>query len=219
MRNIVPLVAASAALAFATPVTAATTLLDVTNLPQQFVTPESFTFTATSSTTTLNFQGYDIPGTLALVNLFFATTGTSLTTANNLLAGQTFTATPSGCSAPFNTFGTGSTGIYGASDLTFGGTCTGMYDTLSSTVNTVAGLSYTLSFSLTSSAAGSTGLRISEGVLANDTGAVPEPATWAMMLLGFGAIGAALRRRKSVRHSRGAAGTEDLRGAFPGFRS
>jgi len=31
------------------------------------------------------------------------------------------------------------------------------------------------------------------------TTAVPEPATWAMMLLGFGAIGFALRRRKARR--------------------
>ncbi|WP_205012854.1 DVUA0089 family protein [Sphingomonas panacisoli] len=30
-------------------------------------------------------------------------------------------------------------------------------------------------------------------------GAVPEPATWAMMLMGFGAIGGALRRRPAVR--------------------
>lgn len=29
--------------------------------------------------------------------------------------------------------------------------------------------------------------------------AVPEPATWAMMLLGFGALGFAMRRRKSTR--------------------
>jgi len=29
------------------------------------------------------------------------------------------------------------------------------------------------------------------------TGAVPEPATWAMMLLGFGAIGFEMRRRKT----------------------
>lgn len=29
-------------------------------------------------------------------------------------------------------------------------------------------------------------------------GAVPEPATWAMMLLGFGAIGATMRRRRSA---------------------
>ena len=28
--------------------------------------------------------------------------------------------------------------------------------------------------------------------------AIPEPATWAMMLIGFGAVGAAMRRRKAV---------------------
>lgn len=30
------------------------------------------------------------------------------------------------------------------------------------------------------------------------SGAVPEPATWAMMILGFGVIGSAVRRRRSV---------------------
>lgn len=30
------------------------------------------------------------------------------------------------------------------------------------------------------------------------TGAVPEPATWAMMLIGFGAMGGALRRRSTA---------------------
>ena len=30
------------------------------------------------------------------------------------------------------------------------------------------------------------------------TGAVPEPATWAMMIAGFGAMGFALRRRPKV---------------------
>ena len=30
------------------------------------------------------------------------------------------------------------------------------------------------------------------------TGAVPEPATWAMMLIGFGAIGVSLRRRRKM---------------------
>jgi hypothetical protein len=33
------------------------------------------------------------------------------------------------------------------------------------------------------------------GALNSTGGAVPEPATWAMMLLGFGAIGCAMRRR------------------------
>jgi PEP-CTERM motif len=29
------------------------------------------------------------------------------------------------------------------------------------------------------------------------TAAVPEPATWMMMILGFGFVGAAVRRRRS----------------------
>lgn len=33
------------------------------------------------------------------------------------------------------------------------------------------------------------------GLLTNATAAIPEPATWAMMILGFGAVGFALRRR------------------------
>lgn len=37
----------------------------------------------------------------------------------------------------------------------------------------------------------------SNAVLYRSTGAVPEPATWAMMLLGFGAIGFASRRRRT----------------------
>ena len=32
----------------------------------------------------------------------------------------------------------------------------------------------------------------------SDVDAVPEPATWALMILGFGAIGAALRRHRSL---------------------
>jgi len=35
-----------------------------------------------------------------------------------------------------------------------------------------------------------------ESFTLNVSGAVPEPGTWAMMLLGFGAIGIAMRRRK-----------------------
>jgi hypothetical protein len=35
--------------------------------------------------------------------------------------------------------------------------------------------------------------------IALTTGGVPEPSTWAMMLLGFGAIGFTIRRRKSAR--------------------
>jgi hypothetical protein len=36
-------------------------------------------------------------------------------------------------------------------------------------------------------------------VLQADTGAVPEPASWVMMIAGFGAIGGALRRQSRRR--------------------
>lgn len=59
--------------------------------------------------------------------------------------------------------------------------------------------------SLTSSGQAIYGLRLYSGQPAfevdnvNFSAAVPEPATWAMMILGFGAVGFAMRRRSSVR--------------------
>ena len=38
-----------------------------------------------------------------------------------------------------------------------------------------------------------------QGITGITIAAVPEPGTWAMMLIGFGAIGVAVRRRRSVR--------------------
>ena len=43
------------------------------------------------------------------------------------------------------------------------------------------------------------GIPASSNAVLYATGAVPEPATWAMMLLGFAGIGFAMRRRRSVR--------------------
>lgn len=39
---------------------------------------------------------------------------------------------------------------------------------------------------------------VSTGFATNGGGVVPEPATWAMMILGFGGIGALLRRRRAA---------------------
>ena len=49
-------------------------------------------------------------------------------------------------------------------------------------------------FSFTDFAQGNT---IIDNLVA-ETAAVPEPASWAMMLAGFGAVGSALRRRKAA---------------------
>jgi hypothetical protein len=176
------------------PAASAATLLDVTNLPVQSVVPQTLTFTATSASTKIDFQGYQVPGSLTLVNLFLAATGTTPSTANNLL-GLHYTYTPSTCGSSFHAFEGSDPSAYGANNLNFEGACAGLYDSLAQTVSTTIGASYTLKFSLSNSAAGPNGLRI----FATDPaaiGAIPEPSTWLMMLLGFGAIGVAVRRRK-----------------------
>ncbi len=45
---------------------------------------------------------------------------------------------------------------------------------------------------------GISNLSVNGNAAAASPGAVPEPATWAMMLIGFGAIGGAMRRRKAT---------------------
>jgi hypothetical protein len=57
---------------------------------------------------------------------------------------------------------------------------------------TLGASSYTLTINGNNSGAGSLG-----GSITIRPAAVPEPATWAMMLLGFGAVGFAMRRRRA----------------------
>ncbi|WP_240047647.1 PEPxxWA-CTERM sorting domain-containing protein [Sphingomonas panacisoli] len=57
---------------------------------------------------------------------------------------------------------------------------------------------YIATYPSTGSTAGSTNNTVSTFTVSRATGAVPEPATWAMMLVGFGAVGGALRRRSKV---------------------
>lgn len=68
----------------------------------------------------------------------------------------------------------------------------------------------TLSLANVSATAGTQTLRVNYNVLTAGAatgnvswtaGAVPEPGTWALMILGFGVVGYAMRRRPSVRFS------------------
>jgi hypothetical protein len=63
----------------------------------------------------------------------------------------------------------------------------------------LSGTSYTVVVTgFSNSDVGIYGLGIS-GPGAISVAAVPEPATWALMILGFGAVGGAMRRRQSVK--------------------
>ena len=193
MKKIIVFIVALVAMV-AAPAAAQVTLYDQTNLPTQSVTPINLNFTATSASTTVNFQGYNVPGSTTLVNIFLVLGGTNpvLGGSNNILD-EVFTYTP----APSNPFASQEqNGIYGTRNLNFGGFTTGSYDTFSQTVATTIGTSYRLGFSF--SVVGrppDNGLRVSIGNLAGGA-VVPEPSTWAMMVLGFGALGFVLRRRR-----------------------
>lgn len=63
---------------------------------------------------------------------------------------------------------------------------------------TAANTSEVLSFLAHGTPNGEPPFSLLDGVSMRATGAVPEPASWALMIVGFGAIGGAMRRRKPV---------------------
>ena len=165
----------------------AVTLLDIVDIPNQFYTPYALTFTANASTSTISFAGYDAPANyiVSSIGLFLNNSGPSIISSN----GSSFTLTR----AP-----SGSNALASGPFLYFQGTTVGSYDIFSQSANTIAGSSYTLRFDLNNQNGNrENGLRVEAS---NATvGAIPEPATWAMMLVGFGMIGATARyRRRSI---------------------
>ncbi|GGE21097.1 hypothetical protein GCM10011529_29630 [Polymorphobacter glacialis] len=80
-----------------------------------------------------------------------------------------------------------------------GGTNFNVWSNFGTTSGFVAGLN-TLTINTLNDAGSSgnpTGLRL-EFLSSGITDSVPEPATWAMLVIGFGLVGASLRRRKAV---------------------
>ena len=170
--------AALAALAFAS-ASHATTLLNVTNLDGSY--NYDLSFVAAGSTTQLNVAGYNLPAFIDISNNDVSTGGG----ANLLGSTWSFTAAPLGSDAYVYNDGTP------VDALAFGAVVVGSYDTFSQTVATVAGTTYDYTFTYDNYADPS-GLIVSTG------SAVPEPATWAVMLVGMGLAGAAIRGRRKA---------------------
>ena len=61
-----------------------------------------------------------------------------------------------------------------------------------------ADASYNVKLQVFGLAGGTKSLDIDVNMGAGSTGAIPEPTTWALMILGFGAAGAMIRRRRVV---------------------
>jgi len=111
---------------------------------------------------------------------------TGFLTFNNTLAGNYFVSLTTANPAVLFTALT-ITPITGSGSITYGGAPTAAITLLPGSLGIG---SYTLSFSGTTSGGGG-----EAGTLSFFT-AVPEPGTWALMLLGFGGIGMAMRRRR-----------------------
>jgi hypothetical protein len=190
MKRLLTHCAAAVALLAIPAVANATTLFDQTNFSATN-TPESFTFIAGSASTTVDFAGYQLPSWMSVDNIFLVLTGDS----TNLL-GISWNFTPGGPTSV--AWESVVPGLYGTNDLRFGNYTEGQYDTFFQTIGTTIGSSYTLGFLVSNPNVGDTrdlttpsGLRVtaSDVIVAS----VPEPSTWAMMLIGFGAVGFAVR--------------------------
>ena len=174
-------------IALAASTASATVLVDETNTPNAG-TNYSFNIFAGTANTSLSFAGYQVPSFSNVTAISLSALGSSA----NLLA-QTWTFAPAGCGSLAGQGGDGQgTGTNG---LSFGGVCAGSYDTFAQNFASVAGQQYVLNFRYNNDI-GPSGFRVeTSAALAN---AVPEPATWLLMFLGFGAVGDGMRQRKST---------------------
>jgi hypothetical protein len=165
----------------------AAVLLNLVDAPATSNTVYNLSFLASDTSTTISFGGYQKPGSEQAVQ-----TGLFLNGAGANLLGSTWSLTPAASGSSTFTFNDGTS----VPALIFLGTSVGEYDTYSQTIGTTIGSSYTLSFHYVNSGGLGSGLLVTE-VGANIAAAVPEPSTWAMMILGFAGVGFMTYRRKN----------------------
>jgi hypothetical protein len=176
-----------------------TTLLSLIN-PGSLTQAYSFSFDAADTTTTLTFGGYQIPAWETVDSITFRLNGGG----DNLIQAIW---NPGVGNSPFALATRDSSAV---PELLFGGMTIGHYDTYGQTISTISGDSYTLSFTFSNNPGGpaaysgsagflvsvKTGGQVPTGGGSSSSTGVPEPATWALSLLGFAALGYAGQKRK-----------------------
>jgi PEP-CTERM motif len=165
-------------------------LLNLINPAAQTNTPFSLSFDAIGSATLISIAGYQVPSFEDVTH-----NGLFLNGAGPNLLGSTWIFTPAPSGSDTSTFNDTTS----VPALSLGGVTVGSYDTYSQIISTTPGHLYTLDFLFSNpSDSGPSGLLVTtDGTPV--TSAVPEPSTWAMMILGFAGIGAmTYRRRKSA---------------------
>lgn len=131
---------------------------------------------------------------LSDTNTYAALGGFTFNATTNTISNVTYSAAGIG-SGSFGTFNFTSGTVDSPTQLTFSGDGHGDFDTFVFAQSLALGGTDAITGGFYSTS--DTRLAVSAGgsVTSLVKGAVPEPATWAMMLLGFGAIGFAMRRR------------------------
>jgi hypothetical protein len=177
----------------------------------------SASFTATDASTNLSFAFREDPAFLFLDDVSMVDTTTA---SGNLVSNGGFEAGPLGASAPtgwtyLNTFGASFGGFVSNNNPHTGSNnyydgAVQAYDGITQNIATTVGDSYTVTFWLADNSGGDIYRQVSTNGDVTDIGGnginlvvyaggvpvgVPEPATWAMMILGMAGIGATLRRR------------------------
>jgi len=145
------------------------------------MTTSAYAFSA-GDTVTLSFQarGNDRGGAL-----------------DSLFAGFNFTGATDGLSFSGGGFGVGGGPFVGVTTFSFSDTLLSEDPYALYTVGFTAATSGSL-FAFINTTGGDNVGPILDNVTLDISGAIPEPSTWAMMLLGFGGLGAVLRRRRAI---------------------
>jgi hypothetical protein len=190
--------------------------------------PNSYTqyttsFVAGTTSTDLSFAFREDPAFLSLDDIIMTTGGGA-----NLVTNGGFESGPIGANAPngwtyLNVFGASAAGTVAANNPHSGSNnyydgAVQAYDAITQNITTVVGQTYNLSFWLddngplttfqhlstngNTTGTGGNGIDLivyaGHGIPVVGGGGIPEPATWAIMLVGFFGAGAAIRGRRKL---------------------